>query len=54
VFGLVLAHGVLYQILETRNAGWITAFAVLGVLVIVLQVTGFRRRRKQKQACGAQ
>ena len=54
VFGLVLAHGVLYQILETRNAGWVTAFAVLSVLVIVLQVTGFRRRCKQKQACGAQ
>jgi sulfoxide reductase heme-binding subunit YedZ len=54
VFGLVLAHGVLYQILETRNAGWVTAFAVLSALVIVLQVTGLRRRRKQKQICGAQ
>src|SRR5262245_26183351 len=45
VFGLVLAHGVLYQILEKRIAGWVIAFAVLSVLVIVLQVAGFRSRR---------
>jgi sulfoxide reductase heme-binding subunit YedZ len=50
VFGLVLAHGVLYQVLEKRIAGWVITFAVLSVLVIVLQVAGFRRRRTQKQA----
>src|SRR5262249_3817183 len=50
VFGLVLAHGVLYQVLEKRDAGWVICFAVLSVLVIVLQVAGFRRRRKQKLA----
>src|SRR5262245_59474514 len=27
VFGLVLAHGVLYQVLEKRIAGWIISFA---------------------------
>jgi sulfoxide reductase heme-binding subunit YedZ len=50
VFGLVLAHGVLYQILEKRDAGWVICFAVLSMLVIVMQVEGFRRRRKQKLA----
>jgi sulfoxide reductase heme-binding subunit YedZ len=54
VFGLVLVHGVLYQILETRTAGWVIAFAVLSLLVIALQVTGLRKRRKQKQASEAQ
>jgi sulfoxide reductase heme-binding subunit YedZ len=50
VFGLVLAHGVLYQVLEKRIVGWVISFAVLSVLIIALQVAGFRGRRKQKQA----
>src|SRR5262245_27622309 len=50
VFGLLLAHGVLYQVLEKRIAGWVITFAVLSVLVIALQVAGFRRRREQKRA----
>ena len=50
VFGLVLAHGLLYQVMEKRIAGWVITFAVLSLLVIVLQVAGFRGRRKQKQA----
>ena len=54
VFGLVLAHGVLYQVLEKRIAGWVITFAVLSALVIMLQVAGFRRRRKQKQASATQ
>ena len=49
VFGFVLVHGVLYQVLEKRSAGWIISFAVLSLLVIVLQVLGFRAYRKQKQ-----
>lgn len=48
VFGLILAHGVLYQVIEKRIAGWVITFAVLSALVIVLQVAGFRRRRTQK------
>jgi methionine sulfoxide reductase heme-binding subunit len=50
VFGLVLAHGVLYQVLEKRIACWVITFAVLSVVVIALQVVGFRRRRDQKRA----
>ena len=48
VFGLVLAHGVLYQIIEKRIAGWVIAFAVLSALVLVLQGAGFRRHRTRK------
>lgn len=48
VFGLVLAHGVLYQVIEKRIVGWVIAFAVLSALVVVLQVAGFRRHRTQK------
>ena len=50
VFGLVLVHGVLDQVLEKRIVGWVITFAVLNLLVIVLQVAGFRRSRKQRQA----
>src|SRR5262245_50218971 len=42
VFGLILAHGALYQILEKRIASWVITFAVLSMLVIVLQAAGFR------------
>ena len=54
LFGLVLAHGVLYQILEKRDAGWVIGLAALSALVIGLQLAGFQRRRKQEQACDAQ
>ena len=49
VFGFVLVHGVFYQVLEKRTAGWAITFAILSLLVILLQVLGFRRYRKQKQ-----
>lgn len=48
VFGLVLAHGVLYQVIEKRIVGWVVTCAVLNALVIVLQVAGFRRHRTRK------
>ncbi len=50
VFGLVVVHGVLYQILEKRVVAWVITFAILTVLVVALQAAGFLRRRKQKQA----
>src|SRR5262249_15733391 len=49
VFGLVVVHGLLYQVLEKRIAGWVVAFAILNVLVVLMQVAGFQRRQKQKQ-----
>jgi len=54
VFGLVLTHGMLYQVLEKRIVGWVITFAVLSLLSIVLQVAGFQERRKQKQVSGTQ
>src|SRR5262249_3918364 len=48
VFGLVLVHGVTYQVLEKRIIGWVVFFSVLSVVVIVLQVTEFQRQRKQQ------
>jgi len=44
VFGLVLVHGLLYQVLEKRIVCWVITFAVLNLLVIVLQVAGSHRR----------
>jgi hypothetical protein len=41
---------VLYQVLEKRIVGWVVIFAVLSLLLIVLQVAGCRKRCKQKQA----
>lgn len=49
VFGLIVVHGALYQLLEKRIAGWAITFALLSALVIVLQLTGFWTRRKHKR-----
>jgi len=54
VFGRVLAHGVLYQVLEKRIVGWTITFAILNLLIIELQVAGFREHRKQHQSSPTQ
>ena len=44
---LVVAHGTVYQILEKRTAGFVIAFAVIGVLALVMQCAGFSKVKKQ-------
>ncbi|MDZ4699119.1 MAG: hypothetical protein SH809_05375 [Rhodothermales bacterium] len=43
LFGLVVVHGILYQILEKRAFPFVVLFAAMGLCVIVLQVAGRRR-----------
>jgi hypothetical protein len=47
-------HGVIYQVLEKRIVGWVISFVILNVLVMILQVTGFRRRRMPKRTSKTQ
>ena len=47
---LVVAHGAVYQILEKRTAGFVVAFAGIGLLALVMQVAGFSKVKKQKTA----
>jgi methionine sulfoxide reductase heme-binding subunit len=46
VFLLILVHGVFYQILEKRIAAGIVFFVTLNLLVVALQLTGVRVRRR--------
>jgi methionine sulfoxide reductase heme-binding subunit len=44
-FVLVLAHSVLYQVIEKRNLPFVALFVALAVAVTALQLAGFRRVR---------
>lgn len=44
-FALTVAHGVLFQIVETRKIPWVIAFALLALATVVGQSIGFLRRR---------
>jgi sulfoxide reductase heme-binding subunit YedZ len=43
LFGLVLVHGVLYQVIEKRNALFVLVLSLTAVAVVTLQTAGFRR-----------
>lgn len=48
LFGGVALHGIVYQILEKRNVPLILLFALMVLVVAVLQLAGFRLRRMEK------
>ena len=45
LFGVVVLHAWMYQILEARHAGLVILFAGLTLLVVIVQFLGFRTRR---------
>lgn len=49
-FGLVVIHGVVFQLLESRTLPWIATFGCVVLGVAILQATGFRRRRQLRSA----
>lgn len=48
LFGFVAMHGIVYQILEKRTVPLILLFALMIVVVVILQLAGFRIRRREK------
>ena len=45
LFGLVLLHGVAFQVIETRKLPFVIALSVLVVAALLLQLQGYRRRQ---------
>ena len=45
VFGLVVGHGAIYQLLEKRMAEFVVLFGLLAAGTVAVQLAGFRRRR---------
>ena len=45
LFGLVLLHGVAFQVIEKRELPFVIALSVLVMASLLLQLQGFRRRR---------
>ncbi len=49
----ILGHGVLYQLLEKRRAGFVVLFALVVAGTLALQPLGIRRlRRRQADRAG--
>ena len=46
LFALVLIHGIAVQVIETRKAPFVIALSLLAMASLVLQLEGFRRRRR--------
>jgi sulfoxide reductase heme-binding subunit YedZ len=46
---LVVAHGVVYQIMEKRTVGFVVVFAVIVLLALAMQFAGFRMGKKKTQ-----
>ena len=44
---LMVAHGVVYQILEKRTMPFIVAFAAIVLLTLAMQFAGFRKKKTQ-------
>lgn len=44
---LVVAHGIVYMILEKRTLGFVAVFTALILLALAMQIAGFRAEKKQ-------
>jgi sulfoxide reductase heme-binding subunit YedZ len=44
--GLVVFHGILYQMIENRSLPWVVLLAGTAAITAAIQVAGFRRRRR--------
>ncbi|CAN5508740.1 hypothetical protein BH24GEM3_BH24GEM3_01080 [soil metagenome] len=47
LFTLTVVHGIAYQVIEDRKAGYVVLLAVMAGLAIVLQLAGVRERRRK-------
>jgi len=49
LFSGVALHGIAYQILEKRNIPFIVLLAIMVVIVVIIQLAGFLKHRKEIQ-----
>ncbi len=47
LFTLAVVHGIAYQVIEDRKAGYVVLLAVMAGLAIMLQLAGVRGRRRR-------
>ncbi len=48
LFGVVILHGILYQVIEKRIPPYTFIFAAIGLVVLILRIAGMLSRKKQK------
>jgi hypothetical protein len=44
---LVIAHGLLYQVIEERIPAFVASLLAVAAAATIMQLLGFRRRREQ-------
>jgi sulfoxide reductase heme-binding subunit YedZ len=49
-FGLTIAHGILFQIVEKRHLAWVILFAASAIITVIAQTIGFIQRRQRQRA----
>lgn len=47
---LTIAHGVAYQFIEKRKLPWVVVFAIITGVIMVGQIMGVIRKRRQRSA----
>lgn len=47
---LTIAHGVAYQLIEKRQLPWVVIFAVITVVLVILQLLGVLRKKHPRSA----
>lgn len=52
LFALIIAHGVMYQIIENRTQPYPALFLSIGAITVILQVMGFFYRKKHLREKG--
>jgi sulfoxide reductase heme-binding subunit YedZ len=52
-FGLTVAHGIAFQIVEKRRAPWVLIFVAMGTVVIAFQLLGFAYKRRNARGPSA-
>jgi sulfoxide reductase heme-binding subunit YedZ len=53
-FGLTVAHGIAYQLVEKRHLPWVLIFVALFVSVVAIQISGSIRRTRNELAAREQ
>jgi sulfoxide reductase heme-binding subunit YedZ len=47
-FGLTIAHGIAYQLIEKRKLPWVVVFACLSIAAVVIQTIGWNVVKQKK------
>lgn len=48
LLALIFVHGIMYQVIENRNAPFVVLLAVIALIILIIQVYGYWSRKHEK------